>query len=157
MTPRNFGERIIKKLTAGSKGARLEGRWGRIEIETADIDRLGVLVREIRIDRLPGPSAASALRQRLRELAERLDYLPERLVLVEHDPARTGTLMRSLRPRGIAGERVYFELRVEMDRSTHFRRFRQPPGGVGREVTTILLDRHTLAHLVDDLMAAVAV
>jgi hypothetical protein len=86
-------------------------------------------------------------------MAEQLDYLPERLALVEHDPARTGALMRSESPRWTGQDRAYFELRVERNREASFRRFRQPPGSEEREAVPFLLDRTTLARLADDLMS----
>ncbi len=156
MSPRQIGRRLVEQLTGDGEGrGRLEGKWGRLEVAVTDIDRLGVMIREVRLDRIPGVVRAPTLRRRLERLAERIDYLSERLILVEHDPDQTGALMRSERPREVAGELHYFELRVEKDRVTQFARFRQPPGAAARKPLPFLLDRHALARLIDDLIAAV--
>lgn len=156
MTGRQTGKDLVAQLAEDGAGlTRLEGAWGRLELLTDDIDRLGVMVREVRLDRLPGSVPIATLRRRLQHLAERVDYLSERLILVEHDPARTGALMRSAQPREVGSERHYFELRVEKNRAARFARFRQPPGADERELLPFLLDRHALTRLVDDLLTAV--
>jgi hypothetical protein len=129
---------------------------GRITLHTADTDRLGVLVESILVDQVPGACSAKQLRRRLLALGRKLDYLAESLVLVEHDPTRTGALMRSASPHQTGAHRDYFELRVERNRDASLRRFRQPPGGGERAVLPVLLDRDTLARLIDDLLSALA-
>jgi hypothetical protein len=155
MERQGIGAELIESLpAAGGSEVEVRQRGGRLTLRARDADHLGVLVESIEIDRIPGWLAAAALHRRLARLAERLDYLPERIVLVEHDPSRTGALMRSASPRRSGGDRVYFELRVERSRDAALRRFRQPPGGAHREAIAFLLDRETLARLADDLMTA---
>ena len=151
-----FGEKIVDRITDSAGTAQLADHRGRVEIDAEDTDRLGVLVREIRISGVKARHERNVLRRRLKKLEKSVDYLPEGLVLVEHDPARTGALMRSDRPREVGGQRHYFELRVEKNLDARFGRFRQPPGAADRHPVSTLLDRRTLARLVDDLLAAVA-
>ncbi len=151
------GRRLLERLEArGGPVTEIRRPGGRVRLRCADADRLGVLVEAILVDQVPGEVGAGQLRERLEALSRRVDYLPERLALVEHDPARTGALMRSERPHCAGASREYYELRVERNRNAAFRRFRQPPGAAGRVAVPVLMDRETLARLVDDLMSALA-
>ncbi|MFQ5670425.1 MAG: hypothetical protein ACE5HD_07910 [Acidobacteriota bacterium] len=157
MSAPSAGQELVEQvISQGVRTAVCRKAGVRVSLSTGDADRLGVLLESIRIDRIPGTLSRAMLRRRLLKLAEKLDYLPEKLALVEHDPERTGALMRSDSPRWRGEDREYFELRVEMNRATTFQRFRQPPGGLPRQSAAILLDRTNLARLVDDLVAAVA-
>ena len=143
MSSRQTGQDLVAQLPDdGASTVRIEVPWGRLEVITTDTDRLGVMVRAVQIDRLPGSVHRATLRGHMQDLAEQVDYLSERLTLVEHDPARTGALMRSAPPREVSGERHYFELRVEKNRAARFARFRQPPGATDREQLPFLLDRN---------------
>lgn len=157
MTTRSIGQQLVERLDPlRSPTAQVDGTWGRVAVSTRDVDRLGVMVEEIVIDRLPGSMSPDVLRRRLEDLAARVDYLPEWLTVVEHDPARTGALMRSAPPRRVENHRQYFELRVSRIRSARFCRFDQPPEADPRAAVPFLLDRRTVASLVDDLIAALS-
>lgn len=152
---RSAGHELIEDLQPGEAGQSVVKRPGfRVRLLAPEIDRLGVLLEAIKLDHVRGRIGDQALRGRLKTLSDTVDYLSERLILVEHDPARTGALLRSENPRQVGEDRDYFELRVEKDRSAAFRRYRQPPGAADRHPVPILLDRPTLARLVDDLLAA---
>jgi hypothetical protein len=154
---KGIGKDLLDRLAArGGPVVAIHRPEGRLTLRMSDADRLGILVAAIEIDRVAGRLPARTLHRRLEQMAEQVVYLPERLVLVEHDPARTGALMRSAIPRWSGADRAYFELRVERNREASFRRFRQPPGSKEREAVPFLLDRTTLARLVDDLMSALA-
>ena len=152
----DIGKELVEQLSReGCKAATLQRAGARITLQVADSDRLGILLQSIQIDRVRGEMDTGTLRRRLKALGKRVDYLPERLILVEHDPARTGALMRSETPSLVGPDREYFEFRVEKNRASTFHRFRQPPGSVDRVPVPTLLDRSTLARLVDDLLTAV--
>jgi len=152
---KGIGKELLDSLAAGGgPEVTIRRPGGRLTLRTSDADRLGVLVTSLEIHNVEGRLPARTLHRRLEQMAERIVYLPERLVLVEHDPMRTGALMRSASPRWSGPDRAYFELRVERSREASFRRFRQPPGSEEREAVPFLLDRTTLARLADDLMSA---
>jgi hypothetical protein len=152
-----IGKELLDSLAAGGgPEVTIRRPGGRLTLRTSDADRLGVLVTALEIHHVAGRLPARALHRRLEQMADRVVYLTERLSVVEHDPARTGALMRSASPRWTGPDRVYFELRVERNREASFRRYRQPPGSEEREAVPFLLDRTTLARLADDLMSALA-
>lgn len=153
--PASLGSDLIERLDAVTvPDVEIRGTALRARLRTADSDRLGIMVIAVEFDSLSGAIPAAALRERLLRLTERIDYLSEPLQLVEHDPARTGALLRSAEVRQVGSDREYFEMRVEMNRDTAFSRLRQPPGGSDRTQVPFLMTRETLARLVDDLAAA---
>lgn len=153
--PASLGNDLVQHLDAGTgPDAEVRGSGLRARLHTADSDRLGIMVITVKLSGLSGTTQAADLRQRLIRLTEQVDYLSEPLQLVEHDPARTGALLRSAEVRQIGPDREYFEMRVEMNRDTVFSRLRQPPGGSDRMQVPFLMARKTLARLVDDLAAA---
>lgn len=153
--PASLGNDLIQRLDAGS-GPEVEVRGAalRTRLCTADSDRLGIMVLAVTFDGMARSIEAADLRQRLLRLTEKVDYLSEPLQLVEHDPERTGALLRSAEVREAGPDREYFEMRVEMNRDTVFSRLRQPPGGSDRTRMPFLMTRETLARLIDDLAAA---
>jgi hypothetical protein len=153
--PASLGNDLIQRLEDGAgPDVEVRGAALRARLRTADSDRLGIMVMAVAFDRLAGSIQAADLRQRLLRLTERVDYLSEPLELVEHDPARTGALLRSAKVQQVGPDREYFEMRVEMNRDTVFSRLRQPPGGSDRSQVPFLMTRETLARLIDDLAAA---
>lgn len=153
--PASLGNDLVQRLDAGAgPDAEVRGVGLKARLHTADSDRLGIMVITLEFAELQGTTAAADLRERLLSLTEKVDYLSEPLQLVEHDPARTGALLRSAEVRQIGPDREYFEMRVEKNRDTVFSRLRQPPGGSDRMQVPFLMARKTLARLVDDLAAA---
>jgi hypothetical protein len=153
--PASLGNSLIQRLDSGA-GPDVEIRDDalRARLQSADSDRLGIMVIAVTFTGLAGSIQAADLREQLLHLTETVDYLSEPLQLVEHDPARTGALLRSAEVRQVGPDREYFEMRVERNRDTVFSRLRQPPGGSDRTQVPFLLARETLARLVDDLAAA---
>ena len=126
VTKMSIGQKIVAQLATGEASSiTVNSLHGRLLVRTTDADRLGVLLQSVRIDRVQGKLSADELRQRLQCLSKQVDYLSEKLALVEHDPERTGALMRSETPRRTANDTEYFELRVEKDRTVVFHRYRQ--------------------------------
>jgi hypothetical protein len=153
--PASLGNDLVQRLDAGTgPETEIRGTGLHVRLRTADNDRLGIMVLSIRFDGLSGSTSAADLRERLVLLTEKVDYLSEALQLVEHDPARTGALLRSTEVRQVGPDREYFEMRVERNRDTVFSRQRQPPGGSDRTQVPFLMARKMLARLVDDLAAA---
>ena len=149
------GNDLVQHLDAGTgPDAEIRSAGLRARLHTADSDRLGIMVITLALSGLSGTTQAVALRERLIRLTGQVDYLSEPLQLVEHDPARTGALLRSVEVRHIGPDREYFEIRVEKNRDTVFSRLRQPPGGSDRTQVPFLMARKTLARLVDDLATA---
>ena len=154
--PQHTGNEMISSLDADPGGkVRLEYQGLDIILTTAETDRLGVMVTELALNGIR-ELADPGLHDRLQALTRRLDYLSEPLRLVEHDPASTGALLRSSEPRHRGDCREYFELRVQRTGHSAFARFRQPAGSLPRTPMPFLLDRETLARLIDDLVETFA-
>ncbi|MFQ5766445.1 MAG: hypothetical protein ACE5ID_00445 [Acidobacteriota bacterium] len=152
--PESLGQEAVERLKpAGGTTLEIKGTHGRLHLEVDDADRLGVMVRSIHLDSVALSLSARQLKSRLEDLALRVDYLPERLSIVEHDPDRTGAILRSSPPHRSGAARDYFELRVSRRLGLHFQRYRQPPGAGPRRPLPSLLDRRTLARLIDDMAA----
>lgn len=154
--PKHIGNEMISSLDAAQGGTvRLEHQGLDIILTTAETDRLGVLVSELALNGIRA-LADPGLHHRLQALTGRLDYLSEPLRLVEHDPVSTGALLRSSQPRRRGDSREYFELRVQRTGHSAFTRFRQPAGSLPRTSVPFLIDRETLARLIDDLVETFA-
>jgi hypothetical protein len=113
-----------------------------VAVDVADADRFSVVVDRIAVTRPDGrPAAPSAPR-----VVEALDYLGERLRLIEIAPAEA--MVRSAAPVDGDGGKQFYELRFEGDGMTMARR--QAGGGEVADVAFVL-PRATLDRLVGDL------
>jgi hypothetical protein len=113
-----------------------------VAVDLADADRFSVVVDRIAVTRHDGrPVAPSAPR-----VVEALDYLGERLRLIETEPAEA--VVRSAAPVPDDGGKQYYELHFQGDGMTMARR----QAGTG-EVADVpfVLPRTTLDRLVGDL------
>jgi hypothetical protein len=106
------------------------------------VDRLGVRVRGVRVDR----DADQDVTERARVLPDRLRTLPDRVEPVEVAPSLGGAVLRT-RPEDLRGGE-YFEVEVGR-RSTEVRRVRVVDGE--RQPSDFTLTREQLGRLLDEL------
>lgn len=114
-----------------------------VSVEVADRDRLAVVVSRIRATRQDGRPAAPAAGQ----VAEAVDYLGERLRLVERGPAEA--LVRSAVPVTATDGKQYYEGRFDGDSLVLERRHAMADGTV--ESIPFVVPHPILARLVADL------
>lgn len=112
------------------------------EVDVADVDRLGVRVRSVRVQREREVDVAAEAGR----LPEELRSLPDRIAPVEVAPTLGGARLRT-RPDELRGGE-YFEVDVE-PRQTSIRRTRITDDG-GREPTDFTLTRDQLDRLIDE-------
>jgi hypothetical protein len=131
-----LGDELDGRLAPGRVRVEQDGRTA--EVDVADVDRLGVSVRGIKI----GGGTGGVLGQAAR-LPEATSVLPERVQPVEVDAGLGGAVLRSV-PR----HREYFEVRTNGHEAT-IERLRGGPEGRVRIPFT--LTREQLGRLVDDV------
>lgn len=134
----NLGDTLDTTLKPGPNRAEAEGRVA--EVDLAEVDRLGVRVRSIRVTGRAGETPDVA------DVTRALRPLPERVVPVEVAPVLGGATFRSEPEEMVGGE--YFEARsrgsvVEVDR------WRATPEG--REPRTFDLTRDQLRRVLGGL------
>lgn len=112
------------------------------EIDVVDVDRLGVKVRGVRVERDREVDVAGEARR----LPDELRALPDRVVPVEVDPALGGARLRTRPDELRRGE--YFEVDVEA-RRTSIRRTRVAEDG-GRAPADWTMSREQLDRLIDE-------
>ncbi|MEZ4321531.1 MAG: hypothetical protein R3F61_28925 [Myxococcota bacterium] len=126
----------------GAGTAEVPREGGRAEVDVADVDRLGVRVRRVRVER----DADWDVSEQARALPERLRALPERVEPSEVSPELGGAILRTA-PRDYDGER-YFEVNVG-PRSAEVRRVKVTNGERADDDFTIT--REQLGRLIDEL------
>ena len=126
----------------GSGSVQIERRGGSATVEVEDVDRLGVRVRRVRVDRDRDWDIADTARR----LPQTLRSLPEPVVPQEVSPQLGGAILRT-DPERYDGER-YFEVEVGR-RSAEVRRVRVSEGERASEDWT--LTREQLGRLLDEL------
>jgi hypothetical protein len=114
----------------------------RITVDRTDEDRYSVVVGRIRADRTDGAASAPSAGR----IAETVDYLGERLRLIETEPDEA--LVRSAAPVQSPDGKQYYELRFQGDGMTMERK---QADGDGTATVPFVLPKPTLDRLVDDL------
>lgn len=132
---------------AGTAGVPRDG--GSAEVDAVEVDRLGVRVRRVRVER----TEPWDVRGRAEALPDRLRSLPERVEPQEVAPELGGAILRTrpadLRPSpGPGGRTEYFEVEVG-ERSAEVRRVRVQDGE--RSPSDFTLTREQLGRLLDEL------
>lgn len=113
---------------------------GRAEVDVAEVDRLGVRVRRVKVERERRDVAEEA-----RALPERLRALPDRVEPQEVAPELGGAILRTV-PEEVRGR--YFEIDVRPEHA-EVRRVRVDDGE--RSAEDFVLTREQLEQLVDEL------
>jgi hypothetical protein len=145
VTKHTLGRALDEALDAhggqpGTVEVETHGRKARVEV--TDVDRLGVRVRGVRVDR----EAARDVAEEARALPERLRAHPEKLDPVEVDPKLGGATLRTTPEEVRDGEFTQIDIGrndVEM------RRFKATEGG--RDPVDWTVTRGQLRKLVDEL------
>lgn len=143
-SPLNAGplDDALDSVPAGGGVIRVDRGNANAEVDVIDVDRLGVKLRAVRINR----SAPIDIEQEARALPERLRALPDRIEPVEIAPELGGARLRT-RPEELRGS-DYFEVDVEKTR-TSIRRTRLADDGT-RQPTDFTLTREQLDRLIDE-------
>ena len=130
----------------GSGTAEVERAGGRAHVDVEDVDRLGVRVRRVRVER----DADWDIQERADALPDRLRTLPERVKAQEVAPELGGAILRT-DPEAYDGER-YFEVEVGK-RAAEVRRVRVEAAGAERtrSADDWTLTREQLGRLLDEL------
>jgi hypothetical protein len=132
----------LDRLAPGGGVVRVDRGGTSAEVDVIDVDRLGVKLKEVRLNRtVPVDISGEA-----RSLPERLRSLPDRVEPVEVSPELGGARLRT-RPEELRGEE-YFEVDVEPKR-TQIRRTRLAEDGT-RTPTDFTLTREQLDRLIDE-------
>lgn len=113
---------------------------GRAEVDVAEVDRLGVRVRRVKVERETRDIAHEA-----RALPDRLRSLPDRVAPSEVAPTLGGAILRTV-PEEMRGR--YFEVDV---RPGHTEVRRVKVSGGERSADDFVLTREQLEKLVDEL------
>lgn len=121
--------------------ARVPREQGQAEVDVIEVDRLGVRVRSVKVEREQRDLAEEAL-----ALPDRLRALPERVVPCEIAPTLGGATLRTDPEEMIRGR--YFEVQVTPG-SSEVRRVRVEDGE--RHPDDFVLTREQLGNLVDQL------
>jgi len=116
------------------------GRKARVEV--TDVDRLGVRVRGVRVER----EAARDVADEAAALPERLRSLPETLVPTEVDPRLGGATLRTTPSEMHDGEFSQVDVRPN---DVELRRYKVTEGG--REPVDFTMTRPQLRRLLDEL------
>lgn len=131
----------------GSGTAEVQRNGGKAEVEVEDVDRLGVRVRRVRVER----DEDWDVRERAEALPERMRSLPEKVEAQEVAPELGGAVLRT-DPEAFDGER-YFEVEVGK-RDAEVRRVRVGAGEAGertRDGDDWTMTREQLGRLLDEL------
>lgn len=134
-------DQALDTLPAEGGTAEIDDPDGDARIDAAEVDRLGVRLKGVRV-RFTVPRD---VREECEQLPERLRELNEPVVPVEVDPALGGGVLRT--PPDAMREREYFEIGVRPG-STEIRRFRVRPDG-GRERADWTMTRDQLRRLLE--------
>lgn len=137
---RELGEALDGALAPGS--VTVEGDGRRAEVDVAEVDRLGVRVRTVRVT----VARSGNIVQQAERLPEACRTLPERIVPVEVAPTLGGAVLRS-HPRDIV-DREFFEVQTD-GRSATIGRVNNGPEG--RVAVPFTVTREQLRRLVDDI------
>jgi hypothetical protein len=125
---------------AGTVEVEAGGRKARVEV--TDVDRLGVRVRGVRVER----EQARDVAEEAKALPERLRSLPETLGPVEVDPRLGGATLRTLPDEMHDGEFAQADIGPH---HVELRRFKAHEAG--RDPVDLTLTRPQLRKLVDEL------
>ncbi len=120
--------------------ARAEGTAGSIEVDVADVDRLGVRVSRVKVARSPVDVEAEA-----HALPQRLRALPHAIAPVEVAPTLGGARLRSIPAHAKDG---WFEVAIEPGESVVTRTVRRGAERVSGDWT---MTREQLEQLVEEL------
>ena len=127
---------------AGEVRADLDG--GKATVDVVAVDRLGVKVREIRVER----NKPFDLVSECEVLPDRLRSLPHRVKPVEVDPTLGGGVLRS-RPEEMK-KKEFYQVDLSGDREVGVRRYRVQSDGQ-RKQTEFTLTREQLGDLIDEI------
>lgn len=142
----SIGRAIDQALTdhpGGSGEVSVEKDGGSAVVDVADVDRLGVRLRKLKVTRR---EARDPL-QEVASLPERLRSLPERVVPIEVDPHLGGGTLRTA--PGEVRDREFFEIDVRGERDVEVRRYKATEGG--REEADWVVTRKQLERLIDEI------
>lgn len=135
-------DRALDALPSGGGTVSVDRPGGTAEVDVTEVDRLGVRVRGVRVNRgAPVDVGAEA-----RALPDRVRALPDRVAPVEIAPELGGARLRT-RPDELRGD-GYFELDVEPRRTT-IRRTRVDADGK-RAAGDWTMTRDQLDRLIDE-------
>lgn len=126
----------------GAGSAEVERDGGSASVDVADVDRLGVRVRRVRVEREAGWDVG----EKAHALPDRLRSLPDRVEPQEVAPELGGAILRT-RPEDYDGKR-YFEVEVG-PRSAEVRRVKVEGGERSEDDWT--MTREQLGRLIDEL------
>jgi len=150
----SLGDRLVEKLKGGADGpVEVEADAVKATVDVVGSGPYGSEVRAISIERKAPRGADDAERARRFQqtvdgIAERVNYLPERVVPFETAPSQGRGLLRT--PRGQVDGREYYEVTVDGGDRVDVERFRGRDAG-GRDRITDNYGHGVLKRLVDDV------
>ncbi len=146
----SLGNKPVDQLKRGVSGP-VEVSEGEVRA-TADVGGSGPYGAELRglsIERTsPAEGGGEAMERVVEAIAERIQYLPERIVPLETDASSGRGVLRTRRDQ--VREREYYEFAVEGGDRVDVGRFRGAAGG-GRERIADNFGHRVIERLVDDL------
>ena len=147
----SLGHKLVDELKRGASGP-VEVSDGEVRA-TADVGGSGPYGAELRGLSVERTSAAEGdageqMERVVGEIAERVQYLPERIVPLETDAASGRGVLRTRRDQ--VEDKEYYEFSVEGGDRVDVGRFRGSSGG-GRERVTDNFGHRVIERLVDDL------
>lgn len=162
----NIAQRFIDALA--QREASVEDRGGgfswkhetnqvSVEIDVQDFDKYSLVLREIVVSVPQGDTAAdltSVLQMQAEKLINQVDYLTERLALIEVDEVQHIAQLRSQKPLRSAQGIEYFEVLLRQGVSLVIQRFRKPVGPTARQKLDFVLNREVMTRLLDDCVAS---
>lgn len=153
----SLGKALVEELKNGTSGS-VEVTDGDVRA-TADVGGSGPYGAELRglsIERTTSSSEnpGDAMQRAVEGIAERLQYLPERVVPLELDPNSGRGILRTRRDQ--VRDKEYYEVAVEGGDRVDVGRFRYDSESGGRTRVGDNLGHRVLERLVDDLAEVVS-
>ena len=128
---------------------------GDFDIEAAiyDKDRYSCVIAELKISAAVQRIPSERFSELVERFVERVDYLPERLALVELDRQSGSAQIRSKQPLLTENAREFFEIRLTDRHDFSLRRFRKPDGEAARQPREMVITFDICERLIDDIAA----
>jgi hypothetical protein len=137
-------DEALDKHSGEAGTVSVHGDVGTADVEIVEFGRIGVRVREIRVDR----RCEIDVKEEAQRMAERLRSLGEALAPVEVAPTLGGAILRT-RPEEMR-DREFYEVNVTSAGTSGVRRFRIGEDN-GRESVDFDLTRDQLGRILDEL------
>lgn len=142
----------LRKIPSGQGGIVRILRAGiRVELQLADWDRLGCLIKRFRLE----PTDGRSLELDPAHIERQVTYLGENLRVIEREEKGGKTILRSTCPRNEGETISFFEMVVDREEGLSLVRYAYDRLHAERTAVPVFLTRETLERLIDDLVGMV--